>query len=293
MAFLADTITLIRNAVDDPETDVQYTDSEIIHWIENAFSQVIPSVFAQASGPTSVRWNLVVTANQGEYAKPPNVLEIFAAHVVNTKGEIERILRPRSRFNAFGPGIIFDGHRISFVPVPTKDETYRIWYIPDGSCRLSEGPVKTGSTVSAVKLGTPTKGTRDAREMAYGGSVLTLTDTTGQVEEREVNTSSFDGTDHILNVSPDFTITVDTNTTYDIHPVIGPLMQTAVVLETSLMMLAFQGESKRTNLLEKRQRSVMRQLRLSSANEEQIVGGHFVGDTPDNERYMANFDDFI
>lgn len=291
MGWIADTITLVRDATNESSVNAKWTDAKIIGFMEQSFALVVPEIFRNADGPNSVRWDLSVTANTSVYERPPHVGEILQAAIMDSNNRVNRRTIPRSRFNPRGPGIHFDGPTIRFVPDLLDTETLQVWYIPNGECSLAEGTLGAGAqTTTVLTMTAATTGALDTRPNAYAGYILSLVDVSnGSVRsDRIITISAFDGTTHTITVEPALPFTPEVSVdTYEMRPLWGVKVQLAVALQTALFITAFEGMKDREVAIQRRYAQVLRDLRLQSSYLNNITSGHFESDTWENPDFRG------
>lgn len=285
MGWIADTITLTRDAANESSVNAKWTDAKIITLLEQAFSLLVPEIFRNADGPTCVRWDLATTSGTSVYQKPPHVGEILQIAKVDSNNRVEWRIRPSSRWNPSGPGVTFDGPTIRFEPDWKRNDTLRVWYIPNGEISLAEGVLSGTHTTSAVQVAAATTGSLDTRQNAYAGYILSVTDAgDSQRNDRIITSSSHSSGAWTFNVEPAFDFTPANSDAYELRPVFGVKAQMAVALQAALFITSFERMKTAEASVQRRLTQVLRELRLSAANQDQIVGQHFRGDTWDNER---------
>ena len=286
MGFVSDTIELVREMTNEPSADAKYGDARIIKYLEWAWAQEVPSLWANADGPSTIRWEFTIVADTIHYVLPPYVGEIIQIAKLDSNRNVEWMLRPRARSNPAGPGYEVNGGILTFTPTPQLGETFTMHFMPSGEIKLCEGPLGAASTTSVLNLGTPTVGTRDGRVAnAYAGYTIRVTDTNGRVEERQVVSSAFDGDDHTATVGAAFTVTCDTNSTYEMVPIVGITVQRLVAIAASIAILQNEGIEKREMAMARAHRVEKDALVLRMSNLDSVVGQHFRGDVEGNHRY--------
>jgi len=285
MGFLTDTIAKVYQKTNEPSVDAKYGDDEIIQLIEEAWAAELPSLWANADNPTTIRWEFTVAPGTEHYALPPYVGEVIQIAEMDANKNIVSLLRPRSRWNPAGPGYEINGNTMSFVPLPSAGATYTMNFLPSGEIRLCEGFLTNDSTATALVLGEPSKGTRDGRvSNAYAGYLCRLTADDGRIEERNVLSSSFDGTDHVVNVGIPFGIDVTIDTTYEMIPISGISLRNLVAIAAAIAILQNEGLQSKEMAQVRAHRVEKDALLLRYSNMDSVVGQHFRGDTSDNPR---------
>ena len=292
MGWLSDTETKIRDRTNIASVNAKWTPTKIRGLLEEAFADIIPELFRNSNGPNSVRWSLTITGGTSTYARPPHVGEILQIARVDNNDNVLWRLRPRSRLNPIGPGVVFDGPVIKFSPIwRGGGTTLQVWYIPNGEISLAEGVLSGTHTTTSVEVTAAATGSLDYRENAYAGYVIQMGDAnvTNVTEDRMVTASSWDGTNMTFTIEPALTFTpVDTDT-FEIRPLLGAKLTRVVILHAAADILAYEGRADREAGVRRQLRETMRQLRLSASQLDQIVGTHFRSDTIDADMPSGGF----
>lgn len=294
MGWIATTEILIRDLLNEGAVNPKWTSAKILGLVEKSFGLIAPEIFRNADSPNSVRLSVSTTADTLIYVLPPNVAEIIRIAKLNTDGRIEWTVDPRSRWNPAGVGVTLDNNQIRFAPTWRFNETLTIWYIPTGEVSLIEGTLGPEAQTSAVlafdKSDDITTGTVDTRTNAYAGYVISLLDDSANdaQDDRIITASAFASSTGITSVTvePVLSFTPQASAdTWEIRPVFGDVLQMAVALRVAMFIATAERMDRARSMLKDDYNSVMRELRLRAASKDQMIGGHFRGDTYQNERY--------
>ena len=294
--FLTRSINRVRRYTDEPSTNAKWTDSDIIDEIESSWADTLSEINRLTTAPIVVRHDLNFQPSQNMYVLPPTVGRILQLAKINsTTGVIEWRLRPRSRFNPSGPGIIIEGNVIRVEPNWTEgNETLRLVYMLSGDLRLHSGTAETitndstNHNCAVVLAETVTVGERDVRANAYAGCILrVLTATTNDYGQERIITS-YDHTTRTATLEPEYADVPGGTVTYEVVPmVIGKSFDKVCSLDVAATILGIEGDQARAASVEKQFARKMRQIRLDQSAIESIVGSHFQSDTDDNLRYLG------
>ena len=227
----------VRQALDEPTLQAKYTDTRIIERLNEAWPETVVDLYAAASNPPLARYDVTVTDNMLYGVLPATVGEVRRIELWNSDGvTLVGEIIPRSRFNAYGQGIAFEGtHRFRIEPNVLSASVLRFFYVPSGEAVLLKGttPISqqtsTGLTLSSAT--TASLGAIDRRPHAYIGSIIRTLSYTGglpsgylryPVEDRQI--SAYNVATGALTITEPWTLysslmpTPLGNLTYEIFP---------------------------------------------------------------------------
>jgi hypothetical protein len=282
--FLARMFRIIRKAVDQPNINAKYGDSDLLDLLEQNCHEFWTELRMVAQDAAMVRMDLAVVVDRQEYFLPPTVGEITRLHLVDATTDLSMgDAIPLGRYNPSGVGWSVEGNVLRLGRKPKAAETLRLEYVPSGDIRPHEGvgDVQSGGLTFLMDPTGLLTGTLDTRPNAYAGYVLrTFGDDDPQtVVERTVRASS----KYMLTVAPIMTLPSGRN--YELVPCFWRHVEVALGLKASLRILSQEGDSKRYGMIEKEYAKSMRTARLSHLNRQSRRASHMEGDTPDNTRY--------
>lgn len=283
--MLSDLIELFQDATNEASVNAKYDAAKIIKFFNRAAPLICNEIFRVSDGPNSVRWTLNIVSGQETYARPPHMGEILRMAKVDSSNRVKWTVKANSRFNPYGPGVIFDGPNIRFEPVWNRSEALQVWYIPNGQFSFVEGVFDAASTALAPVLGAVSNhtdgtalGSRDTRENAYAGYILQSTNAAGLIEHRAVDSSSFSTGSHVLNVTPAFSAAPVAADTYTMLPIFGLEALELIAVQAALDVLRFEGMQKREAGVQRMWQQHMRMLRLVHGSLDNIAGKVFTED---------------
>lgn len=179
---LATVCSRIRQQLDEPTLVAKYTDEIIVDRLNEIWPEVVRDLYGAAQNPPLSRFDVTIAADQEYGILPATAGEIREILVLESaSGDTIGEIKPRSRFNAYGRGIAFEGsHRFRMDPIQTAPTYLRFLYVPDGSGVLLSGSLpKDQFTTTTVVLDTTdlttSLGSVDQRPNAYLGSLIHLT----------------------------------------------------------------------------------------------------------------------
>lgn len=292
MGVLTDLVAEVRELVNESSLNSKFTPARVVGKLEKAFSTVMPEIYRQGGGATLATYAVDVVADRAVYRLPPHVGQILRLSKLDSDGRFMWEFVPRSIWNPCGYGVRVNRPNLQFDPAWKVGDTLTLSYVPSGEVSLAEGPLAVGSTASALLLGTPTLGALATKDNAYGGYNVTLTAADGEQETLFVASSDRSGSTHTLSVTPDATLTLDATTSYEVVPMVGDVVNSAIALRAAHMIANQEGRKERSAGLHQEYLLYIRQLRLQWANIENIVGSQFATDTFENERFGGMSGDF-
>jgi hypothetical protein len=145
--------------------------------------------------PVHLRYSLDVNTTTEYYVLPPMVGEIRRISIfIRDTRRISQELVPKDFNHPSGEGWSIEGNMLAFRPLPSRDETWDVWYIPtgdflmhyatDGVLSASEDEVSGYDTFTLSA--DPALGDVDKRVNAYAGAMLRILDGGGGVVEERV-----------------------------------------------------------------------------------------------------------
>ena len=298
--FLTRTISRVRTFTDEPSSNAKYTDAKILDLVESSWADVLEEINRNASAPVRVRHDLAIDTatglNANTYILPPTIGRLFQIDKVDSNGNVEWTIVPRSPWNPAGPAVLLEGNCLTISPDwGAGSYTLRLTYMPVGDVRLHEGTIAasaitndaTANTCAVMLASSPDTGSLDTRPNAYAGSVLRILGdggtgaTNDYVQERVIR--SYDVETRTATVSPALTyVPTGTEVTYEIAPLLANAFDIVVALDVASMILGIEGDPKREKSTALQYARKIRTIRLNAAAYESIVGQHFQRDTITN-----------
>lgn len=170
----------VRFALDEPSLRAKYTDAVLVDRLNEIWPEIVVDLYGAAQNPPLSRFDVTVDSNQEFGLLPATCGEVwYIEELDGPNGNVIGQVVPRSRYNAYGRGIVWEGgYRFKLDPKPTEQKYYRFYYVPSGEAVLLSAQVPTTSfTSTTVTLGTTTGttlGSIDNRTNAYIGSLVSL-----------------------------------------------------------------------------------------------------------------------
>lgn len=274
--FISNLIDSVRQATDEPSVDSRYTDGAILLLARECWQTIWSDLAALGDQMLPcVRWDVTTQSGVQDYALPANCGSVVAIRQLRQDtGLPSHDLMPRSIYSPFGPGWTIEGKLLRFTPIPTTAETWRVEYLPSAEVGFLEG-VAVGSISSdglTVSLGTPTAGSLDTRQNAYGGYLVRVTGPDGyETEERMISASAWNGSSETVDctVSPAFTATDivgASGATYEVIPAYGPTLLGLLSTSIAMRIHANCSDTKRLQaqeLIYQRQLAALRRMAVS------------------------------
>jgi hypothetical protein len=246
--------------------------------------------------PITVRHNIPIVAGTSRYQLPGNFGTFLRwGRWDATQGEFDEAGTPRSRWNPYGGGLLFEGNTLVMEPIPqTASTDLYVEYVPSGHCGLHTGSTDTSdtatSTTTLVLDTDPAEGYYDRLPNAYVGCVLRLLSsdevdspsdyTTFPIQERIISAVDAETAVATLNGALDFDPTASPlgACTYEVVPFLGYEFQGALAWRIALMIAETRGDKKRISSLQAEYLRQVRGIRLRRASMNARTGNRFEGD---------------
>lgn len=145
--------------------------------------------------PVYLRHSVEVDKETEYYLLPPMVGEIRRISIFRQNSRlISKEIVPRSFNHPTGEGWAIEGNVLAFRPLPQRNETWDIWYIPTGDFLMhwaTDGTLQASQDEASgydrfVLSQSPSLGDLDKRENAYAGGMLRVLDGGGGVVEERI-----------------------------------------------------------------------------------------------------------
>jgi len=290
MAFLADVITEVRLATDEPATTAKYTDAILLGMISKAFAAVWNDINRVSQHPAVVLYDLSIVAGTSVYMLPATVGRIIDLQWISTAGELLQHFQPSSHPMPTTPGIVLDGNTIRFQTEPASSYTLRIAYVPSGFVHLHYGTITTALSGSITNNLTDNEcviivdtsgatGTRDLRPEAYTGCVFRLltagTAGAGVVQDRLIR--AYNPKTLSFTVAPAYTAAwlPAVSATYEVTPLMAEEIVLPVGLYVARLIIGYEGDKVRYATVNTEYNRAIRDARLRESHFEVIRGMGF------------------
>lgn len=283
--FLTRGIARWRLYANEPGIDTKYSDDDIIEMLQESYVSVLGEVNRAIgmgrTGFTPVRTYADIELGDQDsnqwYPLPPYVGKVLLVEELNSESEQVGELWARGELHPFGKGWRIE-ENLLYVQENHLEEGHfvRVHFAPDGCAAMHEGTAAAvaadGSTVTLAS--SPTKGELDLHPNAYAGSMLRILSagTNDYLQERHIRSSSTAAAPVCTLVEPLSPIPSGA-VTYEICPVTNQVLDSTIVLEAVLDVLAVEDEPRRYNLMKDRLRNKKRDLRLFYAQRDAQSGG--------------------
>jgi hypothetical protein len=255
--FIADVVSMIRRAVDEPSTTPKYTNTDIIEFMSAAYDVIMADIQINTDHPIMVRANLSITSGKQAYTLPPHCAQVVrVAHINTATGLPDWELWPGSELSGHGQGFSVEGNTLRLLSDWKQTETIEVLFIPNSETFIHKGTI-TAATVGAnvtsttiTLVTTPDAGTLDTRANSYAGYVVRiLSSDTGRSEERIIK--SYNNVTRVATITEawDTTPSTGANLVYEVVPQFSRLIKHVVILRSALDILAQEGNQKRMQTL--------------------------------------------
>lgn len=294
----------VRQALDEPTLQAKYDDAYIINLANEAWPEVIVDLYGAASNPPLARHDVAITDQQTYGVLPATVgevrrIEVWDQDGVTLNGEI----LPRSRFNAYGQGLAFEGtHRFRIEPATLAACILRFYYVPSGEAVLLKGTTaisqQTSTTLTLNSGTTANLGAIDRRPNAYIGSIVRTLAYSGAlpagylrypVEDRQV--SAYDVATGVITTESPWTLYGSLmpaplgNLTYEIFPPEAQGVFPVLWIKVARDICITENRADKAKLLTARMMEVRRTMMLAWSRKQtrtpQNYNGNISMDNPD------------
>jgi hypothetical protein len=284
VGFLAECVSLVRRATDEPSITPKYTDADIIEYIHSAFDQVLAAVNIDTDHPILVRHNISVVNGTQEYVLPCSVGEIWRLAKIDTTTQLPVWeLWPSNEYTFAGYGFTIEDNILRFGTPQVVTQTLQLLYMPSSEVSIHMGTASSATASTIVFPAVPTAGSLDIRPNGYAGYVVrVLSGTTGAGQDRVINT--YDAVTRTATVRPAWTTTPTGTMVYEVLPQYSRLIKHVVVDYAALDVLSNEAKSARRGEIEKRIQRKMTALRNTLSKKVNRFGSRGPGvDTIDNQ----------
>ena len=306
-SFLLTVIERVRAYLDEASLDAKYTNDYLVrHVITPEMVNVMSRLSMNFSNPVRIRHSITLSKTQEHYVLPPNIGEIYRVAILDTENRVTEEWMPRNEFHPRGPSWQIQGNMLSFRPLPTKDSTVDIHYIPNGDFlpHYLKGSASTDggeltSYTTFVFDSVPTLGAIDNRENAYAGATLRVWTSAAHdgglpdktvVEERIIE--SYDASTRTATVRRPFTADINSDGTkpgleYEVAPVGMSSLYQAIACAAAINL----GTAR--NITQKQMQFLMLQYKINMktigdnlSNMQSRIGKHYDKRTVDNSNSL-------
>lgn len=281
--FLAECVSLIRKAIDEPSVSPKYTDSILVSYIQSAFSDVLADINVNSDHPILVRYTFPLVVGTQVYTLPPNVGQVWRiAKIDATTGVPHYEVWPGNEFSFSGYGFQLEGNQLRFLSKPNLAETLEILYLPVGESYIHKATATAFTTTSITFPTTVTDGTLDTRLQAYAGSMVRiLSDANNIIQERII--PSWENSTRVAQVSVAFSPALSGTVVYEVLPYYTQLIKEVVVTKAALRILVNEGSSKKEAAQTRLYQQQVRALRTQLASKNARFPHSMNGNTVDND----------
>jgi hypothetical protein len=218
-------IDKIRAMVEEPDINAKYTDDFILRqYVGPGMGAVSARLNLTSDTRVFLNFDFQVTDTRN-YTLPPGVASVVALYFLDQSGgtEIGRV-RARTAWHHLGPGWRVEGNpgslTLAFTDDAIQDQWVRVVYTSTGDVpmHLGTGTLDNDTEWSEVTLAaSPTLGLVDRRVNAYAGSYIRIVPSSGPIEERLIQSSSWTGSAWKVRTAIPFTI-AEGSVSYEIAP---------------------------------------------------------------------------
>lgn len=283
VGFLAECVSLVRRATDEPSITPKYTDADIIEYIHSAFDQVLSAINIDTDHPILVRYDVAVVNGTQEYVLPCNVGEIWRVARIDTTTKLPIWeLWPSNEFTFAGYGFTIENNILRFGTPQVVTQTLQVLYVPNSEVSIHIATAASGSLTSIVFPAVPTGGTLDIRPNCYAGYVVRTLSGVGAGQERVLETYNAGNRTGVPR--PAWVTAPDATTVYEVLPQYSRLIKHVVVMYAALDILGNEAKTQRRGELEKQLQRKMTALRNTIGKKVNRFGSRGPGvDTIDNQ----------
>ena len=282
--YLADSVAMIRQMVEEAVVNAKYTDGDILTYLRGASATVLADMNVNTDHPVVVRYNVTIEVDKQTYTLPPKCHKVYALAKINsTTGTKEWEVYPGSRWDFSGYGFMLEGNTIRLLSKWKSGHTLECAFVPNGEPHPHKASSATYAAGTFTLPSTVTDGTLDTRPNCYAGYLLRVLASTdvAAVYSQERIISSYNNQTRVATLSENFSPALVGTVTYEVVPMYSELTKQVFAMKTALMLLSFEGSSKKYGLLEDVYQKALRALRLTLRKEARM-GQAFEGRTPDN-----------
>ena len=281
IGFLSKVEAKIREFADEPGTSAKFSDTRILDMMRRAFSDIIDDVNRVSLEKIRGRVDIVVVADQREYALPPYMGQFLEFKKLDDDGHIEWEATARHPLSPWGPGFTIEGPLLRLDPVWKTGHTMRIDFIPTGEAPIYEATADN-STLSTVTSPTPSgtaiAGTVDGHENAYVGYVLRILAPGGvggvgsgaprSLQERIIASQDDTGTTPVFTVKPDFSPLPGDQPVFEVVPAYSYRFEDLVALRVARFIAGVTGDKDRWESLNLEYHDSLQKVKLRKATAE-------------------------
>jgi len=273
--FLTRCVTRVKEAIDDPDIEGKYSNTQIVNFLEEAYAEIIGEIMRNSKASQLCYFDIVLgapTADQ-RYVLPPIIGSVRSIEILDSGGAFLGYLMPEGLTTSGGQGSRISGN-ILFIAQNrmASGGIVRIRYVPKGTSRLHDGTASAATASTVTLAATPNQGELDRRENAYAGSTIRLLgDVSNIMQERLIY--AYDPTTRVASIKPDFS-PVPTSSVgppvvsilYEIGPLMAPVLQPVIAYYAAQSIAAVEGMREKVAALNLIILRRMRTLRLNAAH---------------------------
>lgn len=289
--FLSDSVSMIRQLVDEPSVNAKYTDADLLNYWRGSMATVMADINANTDHPIVARIALAITVGKQVYALPPQCQKVYyIASFDSNTGQKQWEIMPGSLWDFSHYGFRIEGSTLRFLSKPISAETLEIGFVPNAEPHPHKGTSATYTTTTFTLAETPADGTLDTRPQAYAGYILRVTGSTDSaavyVQDRII--TSYNNQTRVATVSEAFSPALVGTITYEVIPIYSELLKQIWATHAAMTILAVEGASKKYQLMSAVHQQRLRALRLSLQKEFRM-GSSFEGRTATNDLNRYGF----
>ncbi|KKL78215.1 hypothetical protein LCGC14_2027080, partial [marine sediment metagenome] len=189
--FLSDCITLIRQLVDEPSLLPKYTDGDLVERLTSAMTVIMSEIHNNSDHNIICRFDIQLVSGVQSYILPPNVGEIWAVRKMTTTTPVIPVYEiwGDNHWSSHQSGFVIEHNEFRLLTDWRSTDTLELLYVPNGESQMHKATATSVSANSIIFPASVTDGTLDTRQNSYAGYLVRiLSDTTGYVQERIIDT---------------------------------------------------------------------------------------------------------
>jgi hypothetical protein len=282
--FLSDCVTLVRRMTDEPSLLPKYTDADMVEHVTSAMTVVMSEIHNNSDHNIINRLDVQLVPGIQSYILPPNVGELWMVRKMSTVAPIIPIYEvwTDNHWSSHQSGFVIEHNEFRLLTDWRSTDVLQILYVPNGESLMHKATATSAAASTIIFPSSVTDGTLDTRANAYAGYLVRiLSDTTGYVQERIINT--YDNVTRTATVTTAWSPLPTGTIVYEVMPSYSNIIKHCVCQQAAMDVLGNEGNNKRLQTLTSRYLVKIRALRQMIGKKSSRFGGHALGDTSDND----------
>lgn len=250
--FLSDTVTLIRQIVEESSINTKYTDADVIEYLKGSIGTVMTDINANTDHPVVVRWSFPIVVDKQTYTLPPHCQKVYWIAKINSQtGYKEWEILPGSRWDFGSYGFRLEGNTLRLLTKWKTGYTVELGFVPNSETFIHKGDTATYTTTTVTLPSSVTDGSRDTRPDSYAGylfRVLSSTDSAAVYTQDRLVTG-YNNQTRVVTVAEAFSPALVGTITYELIPAYSGLLKHVWAFHAAMTILGIEGAAKKYSLV--------------------------------------------